>query len=57
MEKTKRTGYKHVDWYSIYLSFRKSGLTLRDFHSNHLPDLISTLETDLTSTPYLSSFI
>ena len=57
MEKTKRTGYKHIDWYSIYLAYRKSGFTLRDFHSNRLPQLISSLDPDLPSTPSLSSFI
>lgn len=57
MEKCKRTGYKNIDWYSVYLAFKKSGLTFRDFHSNRLPELISTLDPDLTSTPSLSNFI
>lgn len=57
MEKTKRAGYKNIDWYSIYLAFSKSGLTFRDFHANRLPQLVAACDPDLSSTPSLSNFI
>ena len=57
MEKTKRTGYKHIDWYSIYLAYRSPDLLYVIFTLNRLPQLISSLDPDLPSTPSLSSFI